>query len=193
MLQHGDTVVCYGRGIAGHTIRKWLSIRYFWKMVRNGFRTPSHVAFLSEYDVDAQNRKLLLFESTTLSDSPDAITGKERGGVQAHHFSDWLAQYRGRVDLYQTVVLQRSTGRSKMRDYVAQVHRDSIEYDLAQAVGSGIGFIRNTEDGSRLFCSEFWTFAMQKGGSIGTHVNCSEVNPLDVPFFPCIKFVRRLK
>jgi len=186
-LLHADCLVCYGKGRISRWISWGLRLRYWWRALRFK-RTPSHVAFIVQYD-----NAPMVFESTTLSGLEDAISDTARVGVQAHEFGEWLRHYPGAVELWRLRTPQRESGEQAMTDYTIERHHDQTDYDAAQAIGSGLSVIRNTENDDALFCSEYYAFAMRKGGSIGTHINCSEVTPLDVTLWPCLKHLVNLK
>lgn len=184
MLLHGDTLACYGRTGASKFIRLWQAIKRPMQWARNGWRVPSHIAFCI-HDIE---HGTIVVESTTMSDLPDLFTKNKARGVQAHKVDEWLNTYAGRVEVFRLKVPQTPTSRQRMSEYVMRTLARQAEYDTKGAIGSALDVVRNTEDGEKLFCSEFHAFAFQKGGSISNAINCSEVNPLRTVSFKCLEF-----
>jgi hypothetical protein len=128
---------------------------------------PSHVALISR---DAAGEPLL-FESTTLCDLPDRLTGKRRVGVQTHDPDERLAAYAGtaarlrpapawRFNRYETDLLARMLR-----------HLHGADYDLAGALLSGTRLFKWTSlmpypDLGSLFCSELCAAVLMRLGRL---------------------------
>lgn len=90
----------------------------------------SHVGIMAEY-----RGRLLHFESTTLSDLPCAIQGRQVKGTQAVDLADRLKTYRGRAyhfPLYRSLYPHESR---RLTQWL--VSRIGLEYDAKEAVESG--------------------------------------------------------
>jgi len=189
-LQHGDVLVCYGKGWIPLFISIWTGLWNPFKWGRNRFSSPSHIAFASEYyhtgSGASGEKSLLVFESTTLSKLKDWVSKARRSGVQAHAPYEWLHHYTGRVEVMRLRTPMTTAGKESSALYAMSAHRRQAEYDTNQAFGAGLRTILNTEDGTALFCSEFCAFFLQKGGVLTTAKNCSEQTPLDVARFKCL-------
>lgn len=172
-LKTGDVLVCYGRGLLSAII-SWLTPR--WAIWRPA---PSHVAIIAVHDGD-----VYVHESTSLSGLKDAIDGTHRKGVQAHLLSQWLAHYPGKVYLRRLKVAMPRA--SDCVDYLLSLHARKVHYDARKALHSASPVL-NSATGDPLFCAALVGFALQKGGSIGTHVNCNELHPLDIDRLACLR------
>lgn len=184
-FQTGDILACYGEGWVSAVI-SWLTPRLrFWR------KAPSHVAIIAIHSGDGiEPARVYVHESTTLSKRKDAISGDRRRGVQAHLLQEWLVAYRGRVDLLRLKVpLSRER---ECVEYLLGVHARKVDYSMRRALASASPVV-NTENGKYLFCSELVGFALQHGGAIGSHVNCSELTPWDVVNLECLEKPWRLK
>ncbi|MDA1229926.1 MAG: hypothetical protein O2856_04055 [Planctomycetota bacterium] len=189
--QDGDTLICWGKGATSGIIKRWLNVRHLFKwMLRKFSSAPSHIAFIV---LDPDSDQPVVFESTSMSALEDYYAQCQRVGVQAHAIEDWLAATTSKVELWRLKVPPTDAGLKRMKEYVYEAHARQAEYDMPQAIGSGMSVIRNTENGKELFCSEFWAFAMENAGSISKSVNCSEVNPLMVTEMPCLVRVKELR
>ena len=189
-LHNADAFACYGKGAVPTIISWWTGlfnpVKFFW----SGFKSPSHVAFIVSGD---ESESGVLYESTTLSKLADKYTGVQRQGVQAHDPAVWLNNYPGRVRLYRLKVAMTEGGRTAAIKYAMDAHARQVKYDMGQAIGSGLRTIRNTEDGKRLFCSEFLAFFLQKGEAVSTSINCSEQTPLDAVNLKCYRLIGWIK
>lgn len=184
-LKTGDVLACYGPGWISRIISRFTPRLRVWKLA------PSHVAIVAWHDTgEGTPIEAWVHESTTLSKHKDGLSGDNRKGVQAHRFSTWLAAQQGSVDLYRLKVPM--TRPEKTVEYLLEVHARKIGYSLLRAFHTASP-VRNTEGGEYLVCSELVSYALQKGGSIGTHVRSYEATPWDVTTYPCFRKPVRLK
>lgn len=177
--QTGYVLATYGDG--------WLSKVISWGTPRLKVwePAPSHVAIVAVHEGDG----LLVHESTTLSKLEDAIVREKRRGVQAHRLHDWLDTHNW-VDLYPLKVpLTRAFDTAV---YLRSVHARKLDYDARAAFHSASPVV-NSATGDPLFCSALVGFALQKGGAIGSYVNCNELTPRDIVKLPCFAKPVRLK
>ena len=114
--------------------------------------------------VFAHQGRLLLAESTTLSESPCVLAGRCVRGVQAHAQADAIAAYRGKAWIGRVghwSRLSESESR-KLTDMVLSLAE--APYDELGAVLAGTHWLKRLlvgEDASRLFCSEFCAWLLK--------------------------------
>ena len=137
------------------------------------FNGLSHVDIIGEYDGE-----LLCFGSTTLTDQPCHIQGKEVAGVQAHLIEDRVKAYSGKVWHYP--LRNHDFEITELTDFL--VGHLGAPYDYYGAYKSG-GYLwsklRGTFDEPSLtsiFCSEFCAAAHKHLGIFRTR-NESHWNP----------------
>lgn len=179
-IKTGDVIACYSGGFWGGVIG-WLTPRLrFWH------RAPSHVAIV----VVDEDRQAWVYESTSLGKMADAIDKaahagqvRPRQGVQTHHLYEWAMTYAGRVDLLPLKVPMPRPADAV--EYLRDLHTRKVEYDKRAAFRSASPVI-NSATGDPLFCSALVGFALAKGGSLGTWVNCNELTPWDVRHLECL-------
>lgn len=122
----------------------------------------------------------LVFESTSLSDTPCEITGKRVKGVQAHAIERSLGDYNGKVWCYPLYRKLYKHERDRLRKYLTQMA--GVPYDVAGAIRSGgVGLsaleaLLRGQDLSTVFCSEFVAAALAHVGLFQT-INASQWNP----------------
>jgi hypothetical protein len=130
-------------------------------------RGPSHVGIVSR----PTDWRPLLYESTTLCDLPDGLTGRRWAGVQAHAPDERARSYRGRVarlalaptwqlNRYEADLLERMLG-----------HLHGTAYDLSGALLSGTRLFKWTSlmpyaDLGSLFCSELCATVLMRLGRL---------------------------
>lgn len=152
--QAGDLLIFFGTD--------WTS-----RAIELATRGPSHVGIISRND----EHQRLLYESTTLCDLPDELTGRPCAGVQAHEPDERVNTYRGRVarlrlapawqlNRYEADLLQRM---------LQHVH--GISYDLRGALLSGTRLFKWTDlmpypDLGSLFCSELCAAVLMRLGRL---------------------------
>ena len=171
-FQPGDLLFFAGRGwesrfIAGVTCS-------LWQMLRGQF--ISHVGICATYD-----RKVLLFESTTLTDLPCAIQQKAVSGSQAHEPNHRIDKYDGKV--WRLRLNERDKLKERDSHRLSTYLSSTIgrPYDYAGAPLSGTKIIRLVrglyQDTDILFCSEWCTAALKDVGKMNHDVNASTYSP----------------
>lgn len=170
------------------------------RIVRWATRSPySHVALLWRARLPGGfGASVMLIESTTLVDLPDALTRRVHKGVQLHFVSQRVSAYDGRIWWVPLREPLRPTAQRKMEAWLRQTHCKQVPYDLAQAIGAGFDLLdalglANEPDFSALFCSELVARALQVAGVLDPGVNASELTPADVVALPCFERPVRLK
>jgi hypothetical protein len=137
------------------------------RIIELATRGPSHVGIVSRED----DRGLLLYESTTLCDLPDRLTGRTCAGVQAHEPEERVRNYCGRVSRLRLAPAWR------LNRYEAQLlgqmlrHVHGAEYDLCGALLSGTRLFKWTSlmpypDLGSLFCSELCAAVLMRLGRL---------------------------
>jgi len=140
-------------------------------------RGLSHVGIIGG---SATNGTRLVFESTSLCDSPCAITGRRTRGVQAHPIDESIREYRGRVYHYPLYRKLYRHETDRLTRYLFQAV--GLPYDTKGAIRSGgVGLsalesLIRGQDLSALFCSEFVASALAHIGLFQT-ANASRWNP----------------
>lgn len=134
----------------------------------------SHVGIIATLD-----KRILLFDST---EAPGvcSVTGNFHRGVQAHHLSDVLADYKGRVWHYPLYRRLYQHENDRLGVYLGGVLGHG--YDKAGAVRAGgllfakLNALIYGQDLAELFCSELLAAALSRIGIFPT-VNASRWNP----------------
>ena len=168
VIKPGDVIGFAGNGWASAAINLGTYGIPFWGI--------SHVGIVAK----TFDGRLLLFESTSLKDTPCEITGEIFVGTQAHKLENALAGYVGRVYLYPLYRQLYSDEDSRLTQYLM----DTIgtPYDLMGALrtsGVGISWIESLfrpQDLNMIFCSEWVASALSVIGVFPTN-NASRWNP----------------
>ena len=150
-LKTGDLVLFSGKG----GISRWIK-----RFTRSEW---SHCGLIVKFEAEDV---VALFESTTLSDLTDMVSGKKREGVQLVSFSDRLRNYNGKVAVRRLAVPlneEQLAEFHKFRREFARVHYERSYWELLKA---GLGWNR-TEDLSSVFCSELCAEGYQRFGLLG--------------------------
>ncbi len=134
----------------------------------------SHVGIIGEY-----NGEQLLFESTTLDDTPCVIQGKCVAGTQAQRLADRLASYQGRVWHYPITRPLYDHERSRMNQFL--LDHIGISYDKLGAFRSNdhlslIESFFHEENLHSIFCSE-WCAATHNHIGLFSTSNASRWSP----------------
>jgi len=135
----------------------------------------SHVGIMGEHEGE-----LLLFESTTLSNTPCKIQDKLVEGVQAVRLEDRVEKYDGKVFWYPLVDPLFASDKRKLNQFL----HDQIgkPYDLIGALRAGGSLFAWFESHLReadlnfLFCSELVASSLHKVNRLETH-NVSSWSP----------------
>jgi hypothetical protein len=114
-----------------------------------------HVGIMGE----ANDGRLLLFESTTLDDLPCEISGVRFNGTQAHQLDAVLQRYRGKVWHYPLYRSLYEFERQRLTQFLmGTIH---VPYGMMEAFRSaGIGLscvesLLRKQDLHRIYCSEW--------------------------------------
>ncbi len=150
-MQTGDLILFSGKSRTSAGIKWFTDSRW------------SHVGMvvrLEDWDI------VLLWESTTLTDLRDVITGKARRGVQLVCLSDRIAGYDGEVSIRHLQVERTPSMQSALvalRDDLKGRPYEADKVELLKASYDGpLG--ENREDLSSLFCSELIAETYQRMG-----------------------------
>lgn len=146
----------------------------------------SHVGLVWRTDLglplDGEN--VMLIESTTLNNLPDAATGEFIKGIQLQWLSKRLATYNG--EAWWGKVNKSIPNVEAAQMWLRQKHNERTRYDAIQALGAGadlldwIPGIENDPDFNSLFCSELVARAWQYASLLGNQYNASEMTPKDI-------------
>jgi len=171
-----DMTVVKPGDVIGFSGRSWSSAFINIGTYALPFFGISHVGIMSK----ASDGRLLLFESTSLSNLPCALSGENFVGTQAHVLADTVAAYPGRIyhyPLYRPLYRNEDT---RLTQYLMEtVH---TPYDLMGAfrsAGVGISWIESLfreQDLTTIFCSEWLASAFSIIGVFPTS-NASRWNP----------------
>lgn len=165
-FRSGDVLLFGGKGAISSTIKWFTGSRH------------SHCGLLlysSELDC------VLLFESTTLSDVPGALTGEATQGVQLVALSERLKTYDGEVFVrHLSPALDSAQLRSlcSFRKEMRGRPYEESKLELIRAAYDGWGG-KNEEDLSSLFCSELVAEGLQRVGVLGETKPSNEYTPAD--------------
>ncbi len=148
----------------------------------------SHVAMALVDDCAYMGKMIFLYESTTLIDLPDVISGEIFSGVQIQLASQRFATYDGKIYLYRLKQQLTDEQQIILLDSIRRKHKARIKYDTRQAIQSGLDVFDRfgceaKEDGTKLFCSEGLVFEYKNLKIIGARVNASEQTPGDLVKF----------
>ena len=166
-LKPGDVIGFSGRGYQSVAINILTYGIPHWSI--------SHVGILGQH-----KGKLLLFESTTLTDIPCVIQGKSVQGTQACHLEDRLKSYAGRAWHYPLYRKLFAFECKRLNDFL--VDHIGVPYDREGAIragGSLWSWVKSffyPENLDFIFCSEFCAAAHRDIGLLRTD-NASSWNP----------------
>lgn len=171
-MKFGDVIAFSGNGLVSSGIK-----------ITTGSNI-SHVGMV--YDVMGRfgDRRIMMMESTTLNDAPDAIHGGFIKGVQVHFLGQILKRYDGEVFWCQLNQDISEDNQKSMETWLSKKHAEKTPYDNCQVMGAGldifdaVGIGNNCPDFSKLFCSEMIAKAYKTGGLWDG--NPSEVTPADI-------------
>ncbi len=142
------------------------------------FWSLSHVALVAEHPDDGH---LVLFESTTLDETPCLFQGRSVDGVQCHEIVPRVLRYPGKVWYYPRVNPITPEQSIKLTQFC--VDHLGVAYDAVGAFrsrGAGFGWLEKRlfshEDLTSVFCSEFEVAAENHIGAFHTG-NASKWNP----------------
>ena len=166
-IQTGDIILFSGKGGISAGIKWFTNSKW------------SHVGMaLKLVDWDA----ILLWESTTLGNVKDIMSGTERKGVQLVPLSDRLQKYNGEVSIRFLQGIDRTdTMKNLLRELRAEVKGRKYEKSEIELIKSAYDgpFGTNIEDLSTLFCSELVAEAYQRIGILSHDIPSNEYTPND--------------
>jgi len=174
-MKTGDLIAFSGKGRLSDIIK--------WK-TRSQI---SHVGMVLRLDLgEGMGDSVMLIESTTLIEQPDALTRLCVKGVQIHFLSQRLDTYDG--DCWWTPLISDLPSNVEMVAWLRETHAKRVPYDTCQALGAGMDLfdslgLRNDPDFEKLFCSELVARALQIGGALPSSpqiLNTSELTPQDL-------------
>lgn len=124
------------------------------------------------------NYRLLTFESTTMNEAPDVLTGKAIRGVSFVALTSKMQGYRGRLWVRQLRIEPqpkwsaeyqqgaRAMLGDRLMEYAMRVHGTPYERKISQLVASALPLNYGIagEDGTSLFCSETYVEALESAG-----------------------------
>jgi len=177
-MKTGDVIAFSGKGHFSEVIK--------WKTSSE----ISHVGIVAATNMFGNDR-VLLCESTTLTNIKDVIHKTITKGVQMHFLSQRLDAYDGEVFWYPLRDKLEKRYEKLAQAWLSDKHASKTPYDMTQAMGAGLDFfdkmgLENEEDHSKLFCSELVTKVLQVVDEVGPHINSSEMTPADVISFSCL-------
>ncbi len=166
-LKTGDIVLFSGKGGISAGI-KWATLSRW-----------SHVGMvlkLEEYDF------VTIWESTTLSNLKDLISGKCRKGVQLVPLSSRVNKYEGEIAVRQLSGVSFTANDVKnLMEFRKQMTGKPYEEDMIELIKAAYDgpFGHNEEDLSSLFCSELVAEAYQRLGLLSEKKPSNEYTPAD--------------
>jgi hypothetical protein len=143
----------------------------------------SHVAtaYKERCVTETGEHEVMIIESTTLS-------GKK--GVQVNPASERIAEYGGSVWwLPLSDDTRQRTRWDRFVTFLRLYETNQIPYDYRQCLRMawaplthvpGLGFLRNHEDLSKVYCSELVAAALEFSDGLPPGYNCSDVSPQDL-------------
>lgn len=139
----------------------------------------SHVAVVFDAGFDF----ICCFESTTLSDLPDLLTGKPIKGVQMVPLSQRISTYDGDLIAWRPVDAPRddkaTTAALRVRDEFAGTPYEENRLELLRSALDRFTFKENQPDTSSLFCSELAAILWMRMGWMKEGVSPNEYTPAD--------------
>lgn len=182
-MKTGDVIAFSGKGRLSEII-KWKTGSQY-----------SHVGLVVATDMqEGFGQSVLITESTTLTNLPDATTGEFIKGVQMQWLSQRLDAYDGQAWWGQVKRPLTQFSILNMTKWIRHKHAERTPYDSVQAIGAGLDFfdkmipgVANEPDFSSLFCSEYVMRAWQIAGLVDETVNPSEMTPADVMAQPFLE------
>ena len=166
-LKTGDLVLFSGKSPIGQFIKLFSNSKW------------SHIGMVLKVDeVDM----LLLWESTTINNTPDAFTRKITSGVQTTVLSERLDNFDGEVAvrfLQGDLSPESKLALKKLRDHLRGRPYEQSKVELVNSLMDMIGIEENKEDFSSVFCSELIAEGLQVMGVMSTDAPANEFTPRD--------------
>lgn len=170
-LQTGDLVFFSGRGFISNAIKVVTGSEW------------SHLGMVVRLErLDA----VLLWESTTFSNTPDVHSGKVMHGVQLVSLSDKIRRYDGHT-AYRLLSFDRTyKAEQALMDLRHELKHRPYENSSLELIKSAVDVfgLDNQEDLSSCFCSEIVAEALQRMGVLENHIAANEFTPVDLANYP---------
>ena len=165
-LDTGDVVLFTGRGLTS-------------RLIRLGTGEYSHVGMVVRA---VQEDLVLLFESTTLSDVDDIVTGEPVRGCMLVPLSYRVGRYRGRIAIRRLIGVDRDHGfRERVREVRKTIHLTPYEEKWTTLIRAALPdeMTNTVEEVESLFCSEAVALFYQETGLIPKKRTASAFHPGD--------------
>jgi len=172
LIQLGDVLLFEGNGETSEAIKR-------------GQTLAGHPVCCSKYShvamvvIDPDDKRVRCWESTTLSNIPDATTGEYTNGVQEVFLSDRLAAYDGMIWCRRVATARSDATVNAYRSLRSKLHGRPYEKDrleLARAALSGWAGNRH-ENLVTVFCSELLAETHQAFGWFSPDVPSNSMSP----------------
>lgn len=163
-LQTGDVVLFDGKGPISWSIKRFTNGPW------------SHVGI-----VLVRKSRVLLWESTTLSDLPDVETGVARTGVMVVNLSARIAQYSGRCAIRRVNGPRPASRLEALQELYGKINHRPYEESTLELVRAAYDgwWGTNREDLSSIFCSELVGESFQALGFVSEKIPSNEYTPVD--------------
>lgn len=162
--------------IIGFSGRSWLSAAINIATYGIPFFGISHVGVMAEAD----DGRLLIFESTAVDILPCIISGKPFAGTQAHVLEDIVGFYTGRAYHYPLYRPLYPNENARLTQFLmSTIHTPYDKIGALRATGVGISWLESLlrpQDLSTIFCSEWTASALSVTGVFPTS-NASHWSP----------------
>lgn len=154
---------------------------HFSELIKFSTMSPvSHIGTILKTQVSEKIQVNQIIESATINDI---------AGVSITRFSDRLSE-TGLMLWWLPLNKNKPFDQEKFYEFLFDKAEKKVKYDLPQALKAGFdlfdklpfGMSRasyNTEDLTKLFCSELVAAGLERAGTI-PDINCSEVTPIDL-------------
>lgn len=170
-LQTGDLVFFSGSGLFSNTIKVITGSKW------------SHVGMVVRIqDIDS----VLLWESTTLGNTPDVHSGELMQGVQLVTLSDKIKRYNGDV-AFRLLHFERTyKAKQALMDMRYELRHRPYEQSAMELINSAVDVLGfdNQEDFSSCFCSEIVAEALQRMGVLENQIAANEFTVVDLANYP---------
>jgi hypothetical protein len=164
-METGDILLFQGKGLISAAIMHFTKSPW------------SHVGMVIKSDIG-----VLVWESTTLSNIPDIVSGKCRKGVQLTSLADRISAYDGIIGYRKLTTERDADFHAKLAEFRAECRGKPYEKNRMELIRSALDgklFAQNTEDLSSLFCSELVAEMYQRWGFMPDSIPSNEYTPAD--------------
>jgi len=157
-FQPGDLIGFSGRELVSRAIKALTVAPCFW--LRPHWRSISHIGICAEY-----HGRVLLFESTTLTDLPCIIRGVKTAGVQAHLPDERIDGYHGFVFRARLSKLDRLFRPDSTKLTGCLLEFLGAPYDMLGAILSGTPWPTDSRQAT-VFCDDLCALMLRKLGRL---------------------------